>query len=140
MKLLNVLTGLNWLAVASAAPASFVLGGLWFAVLFAKPYAFALGRENQAPHKPTPLELVGPLLCGTVATLTSAVLLQALHLETVSEALAFGLVVGVGYLASTTVNTAINPNMPRPLRYGLVSGGYFALSGVLVSVILVSLK
>jgi biotin operon repressor len=51
-----------------------------------------------------------------------------------------GCVVGIGYLASTTVNTAINPNIPRPLRYGLVSGGYFALSGVVVCVILVAMR
>lgn len=34
---------------------------------------------------------------------------------------------------------APNPNMPRPLFYGLISGSYFLLSGLLVSVILVAL-
>jgi hypothetical protein len=53
---------------------------------------------------------------------------------------AFGAIVGAGYLAATTINVAINPNIPRPLFYGLISGSYFFLSSVIASVILVILK
>ena len=54
--------------------------------------------------------------------------------------MAFGATVGFGYLAATTVNTAINPNIPRPLFYGLISGSYFLLSSVVVAVILVAMR
>jgi hypothetical protein len=43
-------------------------------------------------------------------------------------------------LAATTVNTAINPNIPRPLLYGLISGTYFVLSSIAVSVIVVAMQ
>jgi hypothetical protein len=131
---------LNWAAVAVATVASFVLGALWFTVLFGKPYARALGRDHVPGQKPGPLFIVGPFVCGLVTTIASAILAKLLKLEGVGEALAFGAVVGLGYLAATSVNTAINPNMPRPLFYGLVSGGYFLVSGMVVSVILVAMK
>ncbi len=139
MHLLNALSGLNWTAIAMATVASFVLGGLWFTVLFGKAYALALGRQDEPPAKPAPLFIAGPLVCGLVTTIASAILVQALHVQSLAEALAFGAIVGVGYLAATTVNTAINPNMPRPLFYGLISGGYFVLSGLVVSLILVGM-
>ena len=120
--------------------ASSVLGGLWFAVLFAKPYAVALGRRDEPKTKPGPIFMVGPLVCGLVTTIASAILVKALKIESVVDAVTFGAVVGIGYLASTTVNTAINPNIPRPLFYGLISGSYFALSGLIVSMILVAMK
>jgi hypothetical protein len=43
----------------------------------------------------------------------------------------FALIVGVGYLFSNTVNFAINPNMPKPIPYGLISG-FFHLVGILI--------
>ena len=140
MNLLNVFFGLNWTAIAVAAVASFVLGGLWFTVLFKKSYAVALGRQNDPPMKPAPILIVGPFVCGVVTTLTSAILVPALNIRSVADALIFGSIVGIGYLASTTVNTAINPNIPRPLLYGLISGSYFLLSNLLVNVILISLQ
>ncbi len=140
MMLFDVLPELNWTAIAIAAVASFALGGLWFTVLFGKPYAVALGRQNEPQAKPAPIFIAGPFICGLVTTIASAILVQTLRLQSVADALVFGAIVGVGYLASTTVNTAINPNIPHPLFYGLISGGYFLLSGLIVSVILVTLK
>jgi MFS family permease len=131
---------LNWTAVAVATLASFVLGALWFTVLFGKPYARALGRAHVPGQKPGMLFIAGPFACGLATTVASAVLIKALKLESVGQALAFGAVVGLGYLAATTVNTAINPNMPRPLFYGLISGSYFFVSGVVASVILVGMN
>ena len=55
-------------------------------------------------------------------------------------ALIFGAVVGLGYLASTTVNVAINPNIPRPLLYGLISGGYIFVGSLLSCTILVTIS
>ena len=136
----HVITQLNWVAIAIAAVASFVLGGLWFTVLFGKAYAVALGRRGEPPTKPAPIFIVGPFVCGLVTTIATAILVRALRIESVADAFVFGAIVGIGYLAATTVNTAINPNMPRPLFYGLISGGYFVLSGPIVSVILVVLK
>lgn len=136
----HVLQEINWIAVLLAALASAVLGGLWFTVFFGKAYAFALGREGKPAEKPAPLFIAGPFVCGLITTVTLAILIYALNIESLVDAILFGVIVGIGLLASTTVNTAINPNMPRPLLYGLISGSYFSLSGLIISIILVIMK
>ena len=79
--MLEAFSSIPWWAVLAAAFASFVLGGVWFALLLAKPYARALGKENAPPPKPTPLFLIGPLVCGFVMAATSAVLQALLHID-----------------------------------------------------------
>ncbi|TGN09680.1 DUF1761 domain-containing protein [Leptospira ilyithenensis] len=132
----NLITEINWIAVILAALTSSILGGLWFTVFFGRLYAEALGKEYTPKEKPAPIFIVGPFVCGFVSTVASAILIYALKIESVSNALIFGSIVGIGYLASTTVNTAINPNIPRPLFYGLISGSYFFLSSLIVAVII----
>lgn len=127
---------INWLSIAVCSLALFILGGLWFVLLFGKQYALALGRENEPKVTPGPLFMVGPLVCSVFNIITSAWLMRALQIDSMTHALLFGALVGGGYLAATTVNTGINPNIPRPLFYGVLSGSYFFLSGVVTSVIL----
>ena len=111
----NAIGHIPWFGVLAAAVAWFVLGVIWFAALFAKPYALALGKENSPKQKPMPIFLVGPFLCGLVVAITSATLMPLLKIDSVPGAVSFGVVVGLGYLGSTALNVAINPNMPRPL-------------------------
>ena len=129
-----------WLGVLVAAVASFAMGGVWFAVLFAKPYARALGRDNSPPEKPAPIFLIGPFACGLVVAITGAVLLPLLHIDSAGGAAALGALVGLGYLGSTALNVAINPNMPRPLLYALVNVPYFFLSSIVIHTVLVWLR
>jgi hypothetical protein len=136
----NVLSELNWLAIAAGTIALSALGFVWFAVLFPKVYAVALGKQDEPPKPLAPIFIVGPLICGFVTTIASAILMRAFKIESITDGLVFGAIVGIGYLTPTTVNTGINPNIPRPLIYGLVSGSYFFLAGPIVSVILVVLK
>lgn len=132
--------GINWLGVGVAAVASSIIGGLWFAALFAKPYAVALGRENAPKEKPAPIFVLGPFVCGLITTVTSALLIDLLDIRSIGSAIQFGALVGFGFLAATTVNTAINPNIPRPLLYGLVSGPYFFIASIVSCVILVAMR
>jgi len=134
----NVIGQLNWLAIAASTMAMAVLGAVWFTALFGGSYTRALGREGQPPFKMTPIFMAGPFVCGLVTSIANAILMRALGIETLADALIYGLIVGAGFLATTTVNTGINPNMPRPLLYGLVSGSYFLLTGVISSLILVA--
>lgn len=136
----NVIGQINWLGVAVATLAAAVLGALWFTALFGRFYTIALGRQGQPPFKMTPIFMAGPFVCGLVTAIAAAILMRALHIEDFADALLFGLIVGLGFLATTTVNTGINPNMPRPLLYGLVSGSYFLVTGVVVSLILVLIR
>lgn len=133
------LTNLNWIAILLAFVAYFVLGSLWFTALFSKQYKISLGRENETlPSKP--IFIVGPALCSLVITIASAMLINALKINSMSGALEFAMLTGIGYLVSNTVNIAINPNMPRPIHYAVISGAYHLAGICIVSVILVAMK
>ena len=134
----KVLGDISWIAVAVAAVVGIVMAGVWFAVVVPKPYAVALGREEQAAPPATLVSGAGPIVCQLVTLLTSAVLIEALGVATTTDAIAFGLVVGVGYLTAMAFQIAINPVVPRPLLYGAVNAPFFIASSVVSAVILVA--
>lgn len=136
----NVVGQINWLGVAASTFALAVLGALWFTAFFGKAYTYALGREGQPPFRMTPIFMAGPFVCGLVTSIANAVLMRSLGIGNFGDGLIYGLIVGVGFLVTTTVNTGINPNMPRPLLYGAVSGSYFLAAGVISSLLLVLIR
>ncbi|MFE2276114.1 DUF1761 domain-containing protein [Streptomyces sp. NPDC059454] len=136
----SVLADINWPAVAIAAVASVLLAGVWFAAVIAKPYAVALGREGAPAPAQTAVTLAGPPVCLLVTVLTSAVLVEALDITGMGDAVVFGLLVGVGYLGAMTFQIAVNPNFPRPLYYGVLNAPFFVLTSVLSSVVLVAMR
>lgn len=114
-----------------------ILGFIWFTIFFGRQYAMALGKNYTPEEKPDALYIIGPIVCGFMNVLAMDFLIHALALDTLAEALLFGAVVGIGLIASTNVNSGINPNIPRPMLYGLVSGSYFVVSSLIISIILV---
>lgn len=133
--MISQLANLNWVSVLAAFVPYFILGGLWFTVLFSKPYKFSLGKAGEElPQKP--IFIVGPALCCLVITLATAVLFRTLGISSFGAAVELSLVIGVGFLVANTVNIAINPNIPQPLLYSVVSGAYHLVGIVLVGIIL----
>lgn len=137
--MIGQLANLNWISVLLAFVAYFVLGALWFTLLFSKPYKISLGRENETLEN-KPIFIIGPALCTLVITMASAILIYALGIQSLGEALEFSALIGVGYLVANTVNIAINPNIPRPILYGIISGSYHLVGILIVSMIVVSMK
>lgn len=137
--MLAAFSQINWLAVAAAIVANFVLGGVWYAVLFARPYARALGIDDRPPAKMTPIFIIGPLGCGAMTITTTAFLLRALGITDYAHALLLGAIIGIGYLGAMTVNIAINPLFPRPLQYALVNAPMFLIGSLMASAILVGM-
>ena len=131
---------INWWAVLVATFATSILGGLWFAVLFGRPYAASLGREFRPGEKPAPIFVFGPLVCGVATTVANALLLQALGIESIGGALLLAVFVAFGYLVPTMANTAINPNVPRPLAYIAISGPYFLLANIVGTLVLQAMR
>ena len=120
-------------AILAASVAVMLLGGVWFAVLFARQYAAVLGRADAPKTAMPPLYFVGPSLCMLVTAIGCAILMAALRVGSLAEAVRFGAIVGVCLLGTTAMNMAINPNIPRPIAYGVLSGGYFLLSSLVIS-------
>lgn len=137
--MISQLANLNWISVLVAFAGYFILGALWFTLFFNKPYRRSLGRENETLQN-KPIFIVGPALCSLVITIASAVLIYALDVQSLDGALKFSLLVGIGYLFANTVNIAINPNIPRPILYGIISGTYHLVGIFFVSIMLVVMK
>ncbi len=138
--MLAFVSQVHWLAVLAAALAHFMLGGAWFMGVVPKHYQAALGRNDPPGGKPSALVMVGPAVCSLVIIATTATLLQALAIETYSEAIAFGVFVALGYLAPMVMVIAINPNFPRPFYYAAINAPYFVLGSILSCVILTALS
>jgi hypothetical protein len=138
--MLNVAANINWVALLVATAACSMLGGLWFAVLFPRQYALALGRDPGQKVPMTGLSYMGPTLGTLVVAATSALLLEALRITSVRDALVFGAIVGIGYLVPTMVIVAINPNFPRPLAYAALNAPYFFSCSLIISSVLVAFK
>lgn len=136
----NVLADVNWFGFAIALVVSVVLAGVWFAAVIVKPYLVALGREHDTIPPNDLVRNLGPLVCTLIVTLTTAVLVEALDITGTGDAVAFGLIVGVGYLSAMTFQIALNPNFPRPLYYGVLNAPYFIISSVVSSAILVAMR
>ncbi len=137
--MMSAVMQVNWLAVLGASVAHFMLGGVWFLVLFGQYYATVLGIADRPPQRPAPRFLIGPFLCSAANIATTAVLLRALGITRYGDALALGLLVGVGYLAAMTLNIAINPLFPRPFSYALLNAPMFLLGSLLSCTLLVAL-
>ena len=132
------LSGSDFLSVAIASVATFVLGGIWFTQVVDRIYLVALGRVATPNQKPAPIVIIGPLVCNLVAILTSALLIRMLRIESIAGALGLGALVGVGYVLSTCMNVAINPNFPRPFLYTLINAPYFIGASLISCVIIVA--
>ncbi len=137
--MISQLANLNWMSVILAFVIYFLLGALWFTLFFNKPYKISLGRDKEIlPNKS--IFIVGPAICSLVITVTSAILIEALKVQSLAAAFEFSLLIGIGYLVANTVNIAINPNIPRPILYGMISGAYHLVGTLIVSFIIVSMQ
>jgi hypothetical protein len=135
--MINFISAINWVSVLVAFFCYFILGAVWFTVFFKKQYAISLGKENAPQQKPALIFIIGPAVCSLVITLTSAILMQALGINNIGSAIEFALLTGIGYLFANTVNIAINPNIPKPILYGMISG-FFHLVGMLMVCIIIA--
>ena len=138
--MIGQLVNLNWISVLLAFVAYFLLGALWFTLFFSKAYKISLGRKKNETLPNKPIFIIGPALCTLVITLVSAILIYVFNIQSFGRALEFSLLVGIGYLFSNTVNIAINPNIPRPILYGIISGTYHLVGISIACIILVAMK
>lgn len=134
-----IVSQINWLAVGVATLPTMVLGFVYFGVIFGKTYASILGRPFDPKAKPSPLFIVGPLVCTLVTNAANAAIMNAIGIASVGDAACFGALVGLGYVVATMTNVAINPNMPHPLRYALLNAPYFLLINVIACAILAAM-
>ncbi|EKJ88187.1 uncharacterized protein DUF1761 [Leptospira meyeri] len=135
--MLQILLNLNWIGIGFAFLIYFFLGYIWFTILFTKPYRISLGKENETQGPPAPIFIIGPAICTLFNLVTTAILFSVLQINQTADALLWGTFVGIGYLSANTFNIAINPNIPRPILYGVISSVYHLVGINVAAMILV---
>ncbi|KQS83841.1 MULTISPECIES: DUF1761 domain-containing protein [unclassified Rhizobium] len=138
--MIEAFAGIHWVAVSAGTLVFMVLGATYFMVLFPKQYLYVTGRENLPEEEQRvsgAIFIVGPMICSLVTVIADAVLVSALGITSVPDALALGLVVGLGFLVPMTFNIAINPLFPRPILYGLLNAPYFLVANVIACTLIV---
>lgn len=134
-------SGINWGAILVATFFYFILGGIWFAPFaFQKPWDAGFGFIRPKDWKPTPSFFTIPFIGCFVICLATDVLLRATHVGDLNSAIILGLLVSVGYVASTTSIMSIAPTIPKPFNLALVVATYHILGILAVSVILFEMK
>ncbi len=126
--MIKFISKINWLAVLLSLVIYSFFGWLWFTLLFPNQYASTLNKLGMMPAKPDPIYFYGPALAILPTILTAALLMIVLNIHTRKAAIEFALVIGSGFLVANTFNIAINPNIPHPLAYGLLVGGFQLIS------------
>ncbi|MGH2554224.1 MAG: DUF1761 domain-containing protein [Actinomycetota bacterium] len=129
----DVLGDLNWLAVIVATVAYFAPGGLWFASpVFGRPWIRASGIQ-MPEGAPGTAFYVGPFATCLVATIATAMLVEATGSDTLGEGIVLGLVLGIGLALTTLFVTGIfDPKKPEPMVWFAITGGYH-LIGLLIA-------
>jgi hypothetical protein len=133
----SVLTDLNWLAVLVATVAFFALGGLWYSnLLFGKIWSRAVGWEMDGDEKPPVTIYLMPLLTCLVTSVAVAMLAEGTGTDTFAEAIALGVVTGLGLASMALLVTGFfDPKKPQPMAWVAITAGYHLLGILVVSVI-----
>lgn len=132
-------SGLPWLGIALATLAYYVLGAVWFTPLFGRAWDSALGHRRDPNSRFSPRYYLVPLISSLIVATATAMLAGALALDRISDALALGSVVGIGYGASVSLTNAITPTTPRPWLFAAVTGGYHLVGCLIVAMTIVAL-
>jgi len=124
----------NWLAVLVAAVVTFVLGGVWYGPLFGKVWRAAEGQAEPAPGRQKHPALVYGVSFVLMLIAAMALAVAIGPAPDVSRSIGFGLVVGVGWVATSFGVNYLFAGRRLPLF--AVDAGYnvvlFALMGLII--------
>ena len=98
--MLEFVTALNWWAIVVATVAAFALGGLWYGPLFGKAWLAALGKAPE-DIEPSPTPFVVSAVAALVTCVVMAALMRGLDITGWLPGAAFGLITGVGFIATS---------------------------------------
>jgi hypothetical protein len=131
---MDMMHGINWLAVLVSAVAAFMLGGLWFSpVMFAKQWVAALGKPKEEMGMPGPSMALSFVVTLVMAT-ALAMIIARMPQMSIAGSIRFGLAIGAGIVATGMASDYAFTNWPRKLFW--IQASYHVVMVVLMSVIL----
>ncbi|WP_147916655.1 DUF1761 domain-containing protein [Ruania zhangjianzhongii] len=126
---------LNWLSLALAALAYYLLGAAWFTPLFGTTWDRAIGHVRSRGSRFSLGYYLVPLISAALVSVALGVVIAAVAPDGLGEAILIGLVIGIA-VAAVSVNNALTPHTPHPYLFGAVTGGYHLVGIVIASAII----
>lgn len=124
----------NWLAVAVAALAAFMIGWIWYGPLFSKPWASGMGyNTSNTDMKMPPMMLVMSFLMSFFMAVTLASILGTAGVTAAGAALQTAFLLWLGIVATTYTLNQVYDN--RPWRVWAVNVGYHLVSMLVMALI-----
>ena len=124
---------LDWLAILIATAVAFVLGGLWYGPLFGQAWLTALGKTEE-DIEPSPMPFVISFFTAALTSVVLAGLMLALGITGVVDGALFGLIVGIGFIATAMASDSAFCGWGMPLF--LIQSGYRVAYSVLMGAII----
>lgn len=136
-----IFSNLNWLAVAVAAAAYFMLGAIWYSkALFGAKWAKLVGLDMNNPDKKKGM---GKMMAGTfvliiITCIGLAMLVTRMDLFVIASAFKLGLITGICFATTAVSISFIYESRPTALYY--IDCGYHLAGHLIAAVILVLWK
>lgn len=134
----SILSHLNWLAIALAAAAYFMLGAIWYSkALFAKQWIKSTGIDMS---KPDAKKGVGGIMVFTfilefIICIGLGILVSRLNLtDGLMSGIKLGLLTGVCFSAIAVCISYLYQSKPKALS--LIDGGYHVAGNIIAAIIL----
>lgn len=134
----SIFSEINWLAVALAAVAYFMLGAIWYSgLLFGKKWAALIGVDmTDSKNK----EGLGKLMMGSflliiVTCIALALLMVRMDLSTITSAIKLGLITGICFATTAVSISFIYEKRPTALYF--IDCGYHVVGHLAATVVLV---
>lgn len=124
---------LNWLAILIATAVAFVLGGLWYGPLFGQAWMDALGKTTD-DIEPSPAPFVISFFAALITCIVVAGLMLLLGIETITGGALFGLIAGIGFIATAMASDTAFCGWG--LRLFLIQSGYRVAYSILMGAII----
>ena len=133
---------INFLAVLVSAVAAMAIGAVWYGPLFGKEWARGMGLSPQGLQeamkrsgaKSYSVMAVGAFLMAFILDHTIAYGSMYLGISGIAAGLIFGFASWLGFIAPATINSVIWEN--KPVRFWLITSGYYLVTILVMSVIL----
>jgi len=130
---------INWIAVAVAALAYFVLGALWYSkILFAPKWIAYLKIDINDPNAKKGMGLMfgGSLVMMFVSSLAVAILAGRLELSGWMSGIKLGALIGICFCMTTIAINYLYEK--KPLGLFLINGGYQLVGNIIAAIIICS--
>ncbi len=128
-------SGINYLAVVVCGVISPLVGTIWYSPpLFQVPWLRGLGKTPETQGRPSPVNFLIAFVAAAIEAFFLAFLMKAMGATTVSGGLLAGLIVWLGFVATTSL--AIGTFEGKPYLVWVIENGAHLVTLLLIGVVL----